>query len=328
MLHPIHLTLFFFWFLIMALGLLRLAADVEQHVVVRWQVRDVARRRERLSHLLGRVDPAHLDETVARDLERARDEAGGLGLTLGPNDAGLTLLVRLLHEEALALGVLLSHLLVLNGLGELPAEGQVRDGHVVEDEVEILGALRERVADLLGDGRALRQQLLGVVLGHHGLEHLVAERRQHAVVEIHAELAVNLRQLVLQGPREHAQRDVHHLQVLRTSNGVDHARRRAHVHDNGNLQERDHRVRALLVRLLHDTLKAIEDHRTVAARHIKEARVHPDAADDRGRAQARRQANKTLHGVSLRARGVAARTAAADTLMGSALEKGDCVAAS
>eukprot|EP00968_Pinguiococcus_pyrenoidosus_P024561 scaffold4847_cov265-Pinguiococcus_pyrenoidosus.AAC.5 len=73
------------------------------------------------------------------------------------------------HHESLALGLLLSDLLVLDGLRKLPAEGEVRDGHVVQDEVEVLRAFRQRVADLVGDGGALAQQLLGVVLRHHGL---------------------------------------------------------------------------------------------------------------------------------------------------------------
>lgn len=44
----------------------------------------------------------------------------------------------------LCLGLLLCDLLVLDGLGELPSEGEVGDGHVVEDEVELLGPVDDR----------------------------------------------------------------------------------------------------------------------------------------------------------------------------------------
>ena len=66
----------------------------------------------------------------------------------------------------------LSHLLVLDGLGELVAKGEVGDGHVVHDEVELLGAVRELVTDAGADRLTLAEELLCVVLGHDGLEHL------------------------------------------------------------------------------------------------------------------------------------------------------------
>lgn len=66
---------------------------------------------------------------------------------------------------------------------------------------------------------------------HDGLEHLVADTGQHALVEVDADLGENLGQLVLHGPRQHAQGDVDVLQVLGPRHGVDDARLAPHVEE-------------------------------------------------------------------------------------------------
>ena len=53
-------------------------------------------------------------------------------------------------------------------------EREVGDGHVVHDQVELLRAVGQLVADTRAHGLTLAQQLLRVVLGHHGLQHLRA----------------------------------------------------------------------------------------------------------------------------------------------------------
>lgn len=65
-----------------------------------------------------------------------------------------------------------AHLLVLDGLRELVAEGEVGDGHVVHDEVELLGAVGQLVPDAGADRLTLAQQLLRIVLGYDCLQHL------------------------------------------------------------------------------------------------------------------------------------------------------------
>lgn len=52
------------------------------------------------------------------------------------------------------------------------AKGEVGDGHVVHDEVELLGPVRELVADAGADRLTLAEEFLRVVLRHHGLQHL------------------------------------------------------------------------------------------------------------------------------------------------------------
>ena len=76
-----------------------------------------------------------------------------------------------------------AHLLGLDGGGVLPAEAELGDGDVVEDDVEVPGAVGQLLADHHGDLLALRDQLRGVELGHHALQHLVADGRQHLMYE-------------------------------------------------------------------------------------------------------------------------------------------------
>ena len=49
---------------------------------------------------------------------------------------------------SLALGLLLGDLLLLDGAAELLAKHQMRDRDIIQDDVEVVGALRERRADL------------------------------------------------------------------------------------------------------------------------------------------------------------------------------------
>ena len=55
------------------------------------------------------------------------------------------------HNEAGSLGVLLSNLLALHSMRVLFAEGQIGDGHIVQHDVEEVGALREDSADVTAD---------------------------------------------------------------------------------------------------------------------------------------------------------------------------------
>ena len=52
------------------------------------------------------------------------------------------------HDELGALRLLLRDLLGLNGARVLAAEGQLRDGHIVQHDVEVLRALSQHVPDV------------------------------------------------------------------------------------------------------------------------------------------------------------------------------------
>ena len=55
---------------------------------------------------------------------------------------------RFRDDVGLALGLLLGDLLLLDGARELLAEDEVRDRDVVQNNVEVVRALRERTTDL------------------------------------------------------------------------------------------------------------------------------------------------------------------------------------
>lgn len=63
--------------------------------------------------------------------------------------------------------------------------------------------------------RSLCDKLGGVELGHHTFEHFVDDGGQHTLVIVLAQVLVEIGQVGGQWPRQHAQRDTHHLQVCR-----------------------------------------------------------------------------------------------------------------
>jgi hypothetical protein len=68
----------------------------------------------------------------------------------------------------------------------------VRDGDVLEGNVELGGAASQVVANLLGDSLSLRDELGCVELGDNGLEDLVADGRQDPLIVIDAEVLSQL----------------------------------------------------------------------------------------------------------------------------------------
>jgi hypothetical protein len=64
----------------------------------------------------------------------------------------------------------------------------VRDGNVLEGNVELGGAACQVIADLLGDGLSLCNELGRIELGDDGLEDLVADGRQDPLIVVNAEV--------------------------------------------------------------------------------------------------------------------------------------------
>ena len=87
------------------------------------------------------------------------------------------------------------------------------DGHIIQHDVEPQRAPHEIFADEARDHLALGDELARVELRDDALEHLVDDGRQHALVVVLAELAVDRGERRDRRPREHAAADVHHLQV-------------------------------------------------------------------------------------------------------------------
>lgn len=150
------------------------------------QIRDIGVVRQRLRNLLAGVDPTDLDEAVSRLGDGLADDLRTLGLSLGADDVGLALLLGALDDEAGALGLLLRDLLLLDGARELAAEGQVRDGDVLEGDVELRRAAHQFRADAVRDGLSLRDELRGVELGDDGLEDFIPDGGEDTFVVVYA----------------------------------------------------------------------------------------------------------------------------------------------
>ena len=65
------------------------------------------------------------------------------------------------------------------------------DADVLEGDVELAGALGQVGADALGDGLALGDELGGVELGDDGLEDLVADGGEDALIVVLAEVLLD-----------------------------------------------------------------------------------------------------------------------------------------
>lgn len=149
-----------------------------------WQIRHVGVRRQSLRNLPASLNLTDLDETVTGLSNGPGDGLSTLGLTLGTDDVGLTLLLGALDDETSPLRVLLGNLLLLDGLGELAAKGHVGDGDVLEGNVELGGAEGEIGSNALGDGLTLGDELGSIELGDDGLEDFVADRGEYSLIVI------------------------------------------------------------------------------------------------------------------------------------------------
>mmetsp|Transcript_3612 Transcript_3612/g.8684 ORF Transcript_3612/g.8684 Transcript_3612/m.8684 type:complete len:310 (-) Transcript_3612:99-1028(-) len=246
------------------------AANIKEHLLAVGQVHDIRGLGECLSNVLRGIDAAHLDEAAAMLLERLGNHLCGLGLALGADDRRLPLLLRSCHDELLPLGVLLGNLLLLDCPGELFAVGEVGDGDVVHQDVELPCAMDDGLADLLRDMLALRQQLLRIVLRNRGLHHLVGNGWDHALVVVLAEGRVDGGQTCNVGPEEHPDVDGDCLQILRARGGLNELRPQPDVIELRLQEPRDFEVRSLPPYLVFHTRQHIEDHSTLAAIYVKE----------------------------------------------------------
>jgi len=153
---------------------------------------DVGVAGQHLRNILLRLDTSDLNQTVTTLGHSLADRLSCLGFTLGTDDAGLTLLLGLLDDESCPLRLLLSDLLLLDGLGELSAKGHMRDGHVLQSNVEFLGALQQLSTDAIAHGLTLSDEFCRVELGDDGLEDFVSDRGEHTLVVVLTEVLVDL----------------------------------------------------------------------------------------------------------------------------------------
>lgn len=221
-------------------------------------------RRNHLNNVLGGLDLAHGDDTRSSFLDSQTDHVGALGITLSFDDGGLRLFLLTLDDKLGPLGVLLSHLLLLDGCGELPRERQVRERDIVEDQSERLRPGLKLLANVLRDFFSHRDQLGGIVLSNDRLEHFSADRRQNSVIVVLTNVVQDHRQLVLLRPEQYTQRKVHRLEIPG-------ARERGNLAVPGpdlevlrRLQKRNLEVHAFGVDFVRQASRAVEEQRALA----------------------------------------------------------------
>ena len=212
---------------------------------------------ENLSNVTGVLNLTELNVTLAL-LDSVTDKFGRAGLTLGADNESLLLLAGLVDHECGTLGVLLSDLLGFNSGGELGREGQVLEkgmladsrvesehmetyceGNIIQGNVEAGGAAGQVLANQTGNILALCDKLTGVELSDDTLENLVDNRRKNALIEVLTESTVDLGKSIHTGSGQDTAGDVHHLQVLGTSERWDVARLGADIVDDGCFEPRN-----------------------------------------------------------------------------------------
>ena len=197
------------------------------------------------------------------------------------------------------------------------------DGNILEGDVELVGALEQVCADLVGDGLTLGDELGGIELRDDGLENLVSDRRQDTLVVVEAEILhsvsllsctfleqrsvcsqlvymcthlVNLRQLLDLWAVQHPQCEGNHLQVLGSGGGADVPRPCADIEHDRALQPGDQEMCALCDNLLLHSGQAVEDDGACATLDIVDGRLCDREGDGAGNDPAEYRAREGGHG--------------------------------
>lgn len=192
----------------------------------------------------------------------------------------------------------------------------MRDGNVLESDVEFLGALEQLGAYAVRDSLTLGDELGSVELGDDGLQDFVANGGENTLVVVCAK--VLLRQLVNHesksvkkwvviepgtgkysifrkasylvdpgqhpnfGPVQHSERQAHHLQVLAASCGRNVPRLRAHIIDDRPLHPGDQEMCSLIDDRLFHTLESVEDDSASATADVVDGSLADREGDETG----------------------------------------------
>lgn len=116
--------------------------------------------------------------------------------------------------------------------------------HIIQCNVEARRSSGQVVANQSRDVLSLGDQLAGVELGHHALQHLVDDGRQHPLVKVRTQSPVDLRKGVDPRSGQDTAGDVHHLQVLGAGQRRNVAGLRANVIDDGSFNPGDPKMRS------------------------------------------------------------------------------------
>lgn len=148
----------------------------------------------------------------------------------------------------------------------------MRDGHVVQLDIEFPRPELQRLADLQRHLVAHRQQLSGVVKSDDRLEHFIADGRQHALAVVDAKLREYARQIRHVGASENTERKINSLEIFGSRYCANRTRLRAYVHNECLVQSWYDEVRSLSHGLLlNAAAKALEDNSALASVNVIQA---------------------------------------------------------
>lgn len=172
------------------------------------------------------------------------------------------------------------------------------NGNILEGNVELVGALEQVGADLVGDSLTLGDELGGVELRNDGLEDFVTNGGQNTLVVVETEVLervsavksiwtiethlVDLRQLLDLWAVQHPQCEGDHLHVLGSGGGADVPRSCADIEDDGALQPGDQEMCALVDDLLLHSGQTVEDDGACATLDIVDGRLSEREGDRAG----------------------------------------------
>jgi len=141
----------------------------------------------------------------------------------------------------------------------------VRDGDVIKNNVEILRAADETVADESGYLRTVGEELISVELRDDGLENLVADGRQNLLIVLEAEVLDNDGELADFRTGEDAECEVDHLKIFGAGDGGEGVRARADVENVGFLNPRDEKMGSLADGVVENAPEPVEEDSALAA---------------------------------------------------------------
>ena len=108
----------------------------------------VAASRHDSRDLTGSLDSSQFKESW-RGGKGSTKQFGGLSFALSLDNGRFLVLEGLVDQELCSFSLLLRNLFLLNSLCELGSEMQVRDGYIIEHNIEVFTSLSKTVSDLL-----------------------------------------------------------------------------------------------------------------------------------------------------------------------------------
>mmetsp|Transcript_8056 Transcript_8056/g.20332 ORF Transcript_8056/g.20332 Transcript_8056/m.20332 type:complete len:277 (+) Transcript_8056:192-1022(+) len=227
-----------------------------------------------MSDLFGGTDATQREEVTLRVVPQLLvEQSGSLRLTLCTHDGLLLILDGLLNEVLGTSGLLLGDLLCFDGSSVLAGKGKIRDGHIVQNDVELGSTLRELGLDHLTDLLTLCNQLGGCELCHDTGHGLVGNRWQNSISVVCAQSLNHFRQRGNHWLVQQTQLELHNLEIFASGARGDNARLHTDVERDIPLDTRQQKVSSFSEHVILDSAEFGEHNTAMTTGHGEEALV-------------------------------------------------------